>query len=1708
LKERQLETGPQHSEVDTQKLIHELKVHQIELELQFEELDLAKEQAEVASEKYAELYDFAPTGYFTLSKPGEIIELNHNGAQMLGKERSRLKNSMFGFFVSDDTKPIFNLFLEKVFNGKAKELCEVTLSPDGNSPVYIQLTGIVTGNGKQCFISATDISKRKQAEEKRLESSEERYRLLYENANIGLYRTTPDGTIVLANKALVKMLGYPSFDELAKVNVEQDGFETPHQRKAFLEKIEQTGEVENFESTWIRQDRTPVFVRESARAIRDTNGNTLYYDGTVVDITKRKQAEDALIESEEKYRALFETSLDGISLLDLTGKIVFANNQVVKLFGYNQPSEFIGLNGFGLIHPEDKPKMDLYFKEFMTTGVITNCEVRSVKKDGSEFIGEYSATLIKNANGDPVYMMDVVRDITERKRVEAALRDSEARYHLLFEKSADGILIADVETKMFKYANPALCRMLGYDEEELRTLGLADIHPQKDLQHIIAEFESQARGEKILAPDIPCLRKDGSIMHADITTSVITMDGRACAVGLFRDITERKQAEEALKSALERNHRQQEVVTSVAVSPQLAAGDVQGLAHQLNEHAAKAVDVERVSLWLFNNDETELRCVDLYEHFPDRHSTGAVLLKNEYTNEFEALKTAKYIDANDPLTDPRTAGYVEGYLKPLRITSMLDAVIREGNRNIGVLCFEHVEKKHNWELDEISFASQLADQIALTVLNHERILAEESFRQSEIKLQVIIESTADGILAIDGNGKVIKTNNRFAELWKIPPAVLNSGDDATLLTFVLEQLISPKQFLDKVQQLYNSTDEDSDTLFFKDGRIFERYSAPLILDDKIIGRVWSFRDITERKRAEEALRESKNIIQNIIDNSPSLIYILDLDGKFILANKKLAEVLNFSAEKLLGNTRQLVMPTEFAVQHRNNDLQVIDTEQEAIYEEEIEESDGVHTYLTQKFPLFDLEGKIYAVGGISTDITERKQTEEAIFKAKEQYRLLVESAPDIIFTIAIDGTFTSLSPAFETLLSWLPEEWIGKPFAGLIHPDDLPLLLDIFQQAMQGVVPSVFESRVLTKQGDYLYFEYVVKLISENGEIKGIMGISRHITERKKSEEKLNILALAIKNSADCIAITDKDYKIIFVNDSFCIVYGFEKEEIIGQPISVITSRNNLPEVGQSLYSAMARNEVWSGEVLNKRKDGNDFPVQLSLAPVITDKGELIAVVGVLRDITERRRAEEALHNSEQRYRLLIETANEGILVAQNGFLKFVNPMMQEITGFTHEELLTLPFIDYVHPGDRKLIISNHLKRLNGDMDVPRYHYRFVKKDGSIRWIEMNGIKIEWEGQPATLNMLTDITERKQAEETLQHERTLLRLLIDNVPDLMYTKDTACHITLVNIADVQNMGVKLESEVLGKDDFAFFPKEMAEEFYADDKSVIETGQPLINKEEYTLNEFGQKRWFLTSKFPLRDQSGKIIGLAGIGRDITQHKQAEEELRESEERFRRLFELSPEAIVLIDPFDVNVDWPIVDCNESACKMNGYTREELIGKSIDIVNTTSGTPEERAEYLENLRHSPVIHLETFHRHRDGHIFPIDVSTSIETFQGHEMVLGIDRDITERKLAEEEIRLKNQQLLKLNAEKDKFFSIVSHDLRSPFNSFLGMTQLMAEDLPSLTLDQIQEFSVDMRNSATNLYRLLENLLQWSRMQQGSMPFEPEVVKLNQMVGESIEL
>ena len=375
------------------------------------------------------------------------------------------------------------------------------------------------------------------------------------------------------------------------------------------------------------------------------------------------------------------------------------------------------------------------------------------------------------------------------------------------------------------------------------------------------------------------------------------------------------------------------------------------------------------------------------------------------------------------------------------------------------------------------------------------------------------------------------------------------------------------------------------------------------------------------------------------------------------------------------------------------------------------------------------------------------------------------------------------------------------------------------------------------------------------------------------------------------------------------------------------------------------------------------------------------------------------------------------------------------------------------------------------------------------------------------LQMKMQIAESKQAGETILNKQLLLRTVIDNIPDSIYCKDLNCCKTLANLTELRYMGVKSEAEILGKDDFDFYPKELAEKFFADDQSVINTGKPVINREEYILDEKEQKRWLLSSKIPLRDKDGQIIGLVGIGKDVTFRKLTDEKLKESEKKYRDIFENTLEGI-----FQTRINGSYISVNPALAKMYGYeSPEELMKNRTDVSKDAYYDPKERDNFLRMIEKQGFIkNYEYEVKHKDGHKIWFDEDAravkdkdgKIQYFEGFVI------DITERKQAEAEIKLKNEELLKSNAEKDKFFSIIAHDLRSPFSSFLGLTQIMSEELPNLTMDEIKEIALTMRSSATNLFNLLENLLQWARVEQGLIPFNPKIVQLRAMVSESIAM
>jgi len=341
--------------------------------------------------------------------------------------------------------------------------------------------------------------------------------------------------------------------------------------------------------------------------------------------------------------------------------------------------------------------------------------------------------------------------------------------------------------------------------------------------------------------EVKHFHKDGHILDLEVSGCLVHLEKEDLFVAFHRNVTERKRSELERKVIYE-------IIHSVTTTSNL-----EELLKLIHQSLAKVVYAENCFIALHDQNTGQFNFpywVDQFDPIPEPDE----MMKSCTAYVFRSGKPFLLVpELFQQLKEQNEVEQV-GSLSP----SWVGVPLNISDSTIGVLVLQHYEKENVYSEHDVQFLDSIGSQIALAI---ERKRSEEELRESEIKLNVILQSTVDGILAVDSNGKVIKTNKRFAELWRIPQAIIDSGDDNTLIGFVLDQLTYPDEFTSKVQQLYHSTDEDLDHLHLKDGRTFERFSAPMVMDDFSIGRVWSFRDITERKRAEEEIRETNLLLK-------------------------------------------------------------------------------------------------------------------------------------------------------------------------------------------------------------------------------------------------------------------------------------------------------------------------------------------------------------------------------------------------------------------------------------------------------------------------------------------------------------------------------------------------------------------------------------------------------------------------------------------------------------------------------------------------------------------------------------------------------------------------------------------------------------------------------------------------------------------------------
>ena len=584
---------------------------------------------------------------------------------------------------------------------------------------------------------------------------------------------------------------------------------------------------------------------------------------------------------------------------------------------------------------------------------------------------------------------------------------------------------------------------------------------------------------------------------------------------------------------------------------------------------------------------------------------------------------------------------------------------------------------------------------------------------------------------------------------------------------------------------------------------------------------------------------------------------------------------------------------------------------------------------------------------------------------------------------------------------------IGKNNDDYIHPNDAQVL-----ESLRNILTHENPSTTLTfrtkhKDGHYVWIESAVKAIFDENtrELSEYYTVTRDITQRKReqelvqeSEERYRTL---VEISPDPVIIHQQG-KIFFVNPATLNLLGAShNDELIGKNVLDFIQPDFRDKVRKNIQKDLDGEATPSVELQMVRLDGTTIFVEGKGVKTYIDGKTAIQVA--LKDITKSKRAAIALRESEEKYRTLIERANDVICIIQDGVVKMCNPRFPEFWGGTMGEIIGKNISDFVHPDCLPTIIRRYNQRMTGENPPSIYESVFMRKDGSKSFVELNAGIISYEGRPADLIIVRDINERKNAESKMRESDLRLRLILDNTEDLIIIQDTEGRYIYFNLA--ARYGVPMETTT-GLTPYDFLDRASADHIVGRVKTIAKTGQTMHEETPVIWN--GQKLWFSDSLSPIKDANGSVTGVVTISQNITERKRAEIALQESEATARALINAPTDSVLLIDNQGM-----ILALNEIAASRFGKRSDELVGTmSYDLL------PQEIAQLRRSLM-APVLEKKEMVRfidERAGRWYDTVAYPILNETGEVKKIAIIARDITEQKTFETRIRESEQMYKRL--------------------------------------------------------------------------------------------
>ena len=1275
--------------------------------------------------------------------------------------------------------------------------------------------------------------------------------------------------------------------------------------------------------------------------------------------------------------------------------------------------------------------------------------------------------------GDPLAqfaeLSHKIKSAASRKRAEDSLQKSEAKYRHLIEHADEAIVV--VQDGMLKLVNHRMVELTGYSEQDLRSMSFSTfIHPD-DRVMVMERYEKRMNGEK--PPFRYAFRlspKDASTRWVEISVVVIDWDGRPATLNFLTDITERKRAEDALRTSEEKFRKAFFTSPDSICITRLSDGMFVSINKGFTE--ITGYTEEDVA------GKTSLE-INVWKDPEDRKKIIEGLQANGEVRNYEA----QFLTKTGEIYGSMSTSIIElnGVPHILNITHDITARKRAEE-----------ELKKNAEELHASYEELTAQQEELHANFDELTRQEMELKESKRELTDIIEFLPDATLVIDKNGTVLAWNRAMVEMTGVPAEqILGKGNYECALPFYHERRPITVDLVlhddPAVVAKYPVINKEGGSLFseifiphLNKGRgAFLWFMASPIYDTagNITGAIESIRDITDRKVAEEAIRTAGDTYRNIFLNSQIGLFRTDMRTGLILdANDTVAWFIGYQDRASLLSEPFNIAERYVDPYDREKIISLLQADGEfRNYEARFLKNDGSIIWMRFSARLVREKGWIE---GVSEDITERKRMEEEAKKAheelaasyeqitateeelrqtleqlteheqnlresEEKYRTVFENTGTAMVVIEESSIISLSNNGFAQLTGFSKDDIEGKKsWTEFVVKEDLERMLAQHRLRRQNREKALthYEFRFITKTGDIRTIYLTIDMIP--GTTKSVASLM-DITVRKLIEDELReqerIFRTLIGNLPGFVyrCANDHNWTMNYISDGCREITGYAPDDFVGNKTLAFNDIIH-PEFQKTLWdkwqNLLDKKEVFEEEYPIITKTGETRQVWERGRGIFSEAGRLLYLEGFITDITERKRTEEALRASEERYRALFND-NPIMLFTLDakGKVISVNYAGASQLGYTVGELEGQSVLKVFYPDDHRAVTEQLQVCLKSPGEEFHWQFRKVCKNGSLIWVDEHARTIP--GLAEGLHVLVvcqDITDRKQVEDALRKSEKKYRDIIDKMQDVVYRTDREGKLIMFSPHGVKLAGYDSEEEMIGFDvalDTYLNPEER-ERFLA---ALKETGSvdnyPLVLKARY-----GIPRQVIASSHFYYDDEGNVLGVEGILHDVTDIRKKEQELRTSEERYRTLYNDNPIMLFTLDSVG-----NVISVNHAGASQLGYTAGELEGQSVLKVFY----PDDHRAVTEQLQICLKSPGEEFHWQfrkvqKDGSLIWVDEhARAISSSSGDLSVLVVCQDITERKRAEEALRQANKKLNLLSG-------ITRHDILNQLMALKGYLEL----------------------------------------------------------------